>query len=145
MKRPAGPRFLVCGASLALVALLNACQSNPTRRQADLKALQGSWEGDGAGGRCSITITGNVLHYQAGTNGWVTTFTLPTGTEPRQLHATIRETSPPGNGIGTTVFAIFKIEADTLTLAETDGSDQPPGSFEAASSSYRLKRVGTRN
>lgn len=37
------------------------------------------------------------------------------------------------------VFAIFKIEDGTLTLAVNDGSDEPPTTFPDASSRYHLK------
>lgn len=112
--------------SLSLGLWLAACQSTPTTTATKLMPLQGKWEGEGAGGKCSIHITGNSLYYRAGTNWWKTTFTLPEGTEPQQLHATIRQSSPPTNGIGTVVFAIFKIEDGTSCLAEDDGSDKPP-------------------
>ena len=39
------------------------------------------------------------------------------------------------------VFAIFKIEDATLTLAEDDMSDKPPKTFADASSRYVLKTV----
>ena len=39
------------------------------------------------------------------------------------------------------VYAIFKIEEGTLTLAEVDMSDQPPKSFASASSHYVVKKV----
>ena len=103
--------------------------------------LQGYWEGEGPPGKISITITGNSLHYVAGTDSWFeTTFTLPAGTAPRQLHATIKDSSPPTSGIGDVVIAIFKIEDGTLTLAVDDGSDAPPTSFADASSRYILKK-----
>ena len=95
----------------------------------------------GTGGKCSITITGNSLNYNAGTNWWRTTFTLPAGTAPQQLNATIKESSPPTSGIGTVVFAIIKVEDGILTLAEVDGSDMPPEAFDSASSRYVLKKV----
>ena len=117
-----------------------AAELRPT--DAELKPLQGYWEGEGAGGKCAITITGNSLHYRAGTNWYKTTFTLPPGTDPQQLHATIKDCSPPStNAIGTVVFAIFKIEDGTLTLAEDDMSDKPPKIFSSASSLYVLKKV----
>lgn len=106
-----------------------------------LKALQGHWEGEGAGGKCSITITGNSLHYRAGTNWHETTFTLPAGTYPQQLHATIKDCWPPSkDAIGKVVFAIFKIEDGTLILA-VDGPDEAPKAFSSASSRYVLKQV----
>lgn len=106
----------------------------------ELQHLQGHWEGDGAAGKCSITITGNSLHFYARTDFWFkTTFALPAGTDLQQLHATIKDSSPPTNGIGQVVVAIFKIEEGTLTLA-VDG-DEPPKAFPGASSLYTLKKV----
>ena len=124
-----------------LLGLLAGCATQPPIA-AELKPLQGYWEGEGAGGKCSITITGNSLHYRAGTNWFETTFTLPAGTDPRQLHATIKDCSPPtNNSVGKVVFAIFKIEDGTLTLAEDDMSDEPPKTFSTNSSCYHLKKV----
>src|SRR2546421_10474240 len=124
-----------------LLGLLAGCATHPPIA-AELKPLQGYWEGEGAGGKCFITITGNSLHYRVGTNWYKTTFTLPAGTDPQQLHATIKDCSPPtNNAIGKVVFAIFKIEDGTLTLAEDDMSDEPPKTFPGASSRYNLKKV----
>ncbi len=134
----------VAGAlALSLVPWTAACRCRSPAKALDprLIPLQGHWEGEGAGGKCSLTITGDSLNYQAGTNWWKTTFTLPANTNPQQLHATIKASSPPTNGVGTVVFAIFRIEDRVLTLAETDGSDEAPESFDAASSRYVLKKV----
>ena len=141
MKKAPKGQFLLGALALSLAALFTGCRSTPTPIAAELKPLQGYWEGEGAGGKCSITITGKSLHYRAGTNWWKTTFTLPAGTDPQQLHATIRDSSPPTNGIGTMVFAIFKIEDGTLTLAEDDTSDKPPKTFLGATSRYVVKQV----
>ncbi len=106
-----------------------------------LASLQGYWEGDGPPGKISITITGDALRYETEQGDWFeTTFTLPAGTEPQQLHATIRDCSPPASGIGEVVFAIMKIEDGTLTLAVNDGADAPPTSFADASSRYILRK-----
>ena len=52
--------------------------------------------GDESNGKITITITGNSLHFHRDTNFWFeTTFTLPAGTDPKQLHATIKGCSPP--------------------------------------------------
>jgi uncharacterized protein (TIGR03067 family) len=89
---------------------------------AELQRLQGSWEGVLAGheteGKVSITITGHALRFQGlkPTQRYAATFTLPSGTHPQQLHATIKEGQGPKD-IGKVVFAIFKIENGTLTLA----------------------------
>ena len=151
MKKATNSRSLLAALALSLAALFTACPSTPAQIDtepstpaqiaAELEPLQGYWEGEGAGGKCSITITGNSLHYRAGTKWWKTTFTLPAGTDPQQLHATIKDSSPPKSGIGQVVFAIFKIEDGTLTLAEVDGSDEPPKSFSSATSLYVVKKV----
>ena len=123
-------------------AALAASPVTPAAMSAELRSLQGDWEGDGSGGKCSIMITGNSLDYRAGTNWFKTTFTLPAGTDPQQLHATIKDCAPPtGDSIGKVVFAIFKVEDGTLTLAEVDMSDKPPKTFSSASSHYVLRQV----
>ena len=103
---------------------------------AELQPLQGSWEGvlvgQEAAGKVSITITGNSLHFQGlSTDEWYeTTFTLPAGTDPQQLHATIKDCPEPCDDIGKVVFAIFKIEDGTLTLVGIQASAaEPPKTF----------------
>ena len=150
MKKAPSHPFLL--GALALLALFAGCSSKPTPSATEpgtptpiaeeLKPLQGYWEGDGAGGKCSITITGNSLYYRNSSSMYKATFTLPAGTDPHQLQATIKDVSPPSsNAIGRVVFAIFKIEDGTLTLAEDDMSDKPPKTFASASSRYNLKKV----
>jgi hypothetical protein len=149
MKKATDGQPLLGALALSLAALFTACRSTPAQTAAEsrtptpitaeLRPLQGDWEGEGPGGQCSITITGNSLHYRAGANWWKTTFTLPAGADPPQLHATITDSSPP-NGIGQVVFAIFKIEDGTLTLA-VGMPDEPPKTFPDASSRYVLKQV----
>ena len=97
----------------------------------------------------TITITGNSLHFHRDTNFWFeTTFTLPVGTGPQQLNATIKgnAASQGTNALGKTVAAIFKIENETLTLAARgDGSEEMPKSFEATEDEgltrYELRKV----
>jgi hypothetical protein len=103
---------------------------------AELQPLQGSWEGVLAGqeaaGKISITITGNSLHFQGlNEKEWYeTTFTLPAGAYPQQLHATIKDCSHPCDDIGKMVFAIFKIEGGTLTLVGIQApAIEPPKTF----------------
>ena len=133
MKKATNGQSLLGALALSLAALFTACPSTPAQTAAELEPLQGYSEGEGAGGKCAITITGNLLHYRAGTNWWKTTFTLPAGTDPRQLHATIKDSSPPSkDAIGEVVFGIFKIEDGTLTLATCDPSDEPSKTFASA-------------
>ena len=84
--------------------------------------------GQEAAGKISITITGNALHFQGlnPTEWYETTFTLPAGTYPQQLHATIKDCAQPCDDIGKVVFAIFKIEDGTLTLAGIQASAVEP-------------------
>ena len=135
-----------------LTAWLTACASKaklsgmksaaPPQLSEELRPLQGHWEGEGAGGKCTITITGNSLNYTNSSGSFNTTFILPAGTEPRQLHATIQECSPPSKDpIGKVVFAIFKIEDGTLLLGTYDGSDKPPPTFDDVLDRYAVKKV----
>jgi hypothetical protein len=78
MKQAPNGQFLLGALALSLAALFTGCPSTPTQTTAkpstpppiaaELIPLQGYWEGEGAGGKCSITITGNSLHYRVGTN-----------------------------------------------------------------------------
>ena len=102
-----------------------------------------------ADGKITIKITGNSLHFHRDTNFWFeTTFTLPAGTDPKQLHATIKDC--PDNAkdsIGKVVLAIFKIEDGTLTLAgirTPDSAPEPPINFDSEntiSGRFELRKV----
>ena len=85
-------------------------------------------------GKIIITITGNSLRFHRDTNFWFdTTFTLPAGTDPKQLHATIKNCADK-DSIGKVVLAIFKIEDGTLTLAgirTPDSAPEPPINFDS--------------
>jgi len=117
----------------------------------ELQLLQGTWEGvtvgDESHGKITITIIGNSFHFHRDTNFWFeTTIILPAGREPKELHATIKNSSPPTNGIGQVVKAFFKIEDGTLTLATIgDDAEGTPKSFEAAEDQgrtrYELRKI----
>ena len=121
---------------------------------AELQRLQGSWEGVVEGheteGKVSITITGNALRFQGlkPTQRYAATVTLPAGTDPQQLHATIQD-GPGPKDIGQVVFAIFKIENGTLTLAGISESavqsprpsGQDPGFENNSMFRYDLRKV----
>jgi len=125
----------------------------PKQTAVELERLQGKWEGvetgDKSGGKITITITGNSLHFYRDKDFWFeNTITLPAGTNPQQLHATIKGNAPSGgsSSIGKVVVAIFKIEDGTLTLAPTgDDSDEKPLTFEAVEANggtiYKLQKV----
>lgn len=115
----------------------------------ELQLLQGTWEGFDVGDtshkKITITITGNSLHFHRDKDFWFdTNFTLSTGTDPNQLHATIKESA---NGVakGEVVGAIFKIEDGTFTLASY-GTDNAalPKTFASYPSRYVLKKVPLR-
>ena len=141
----------VANAGEQLTANAKCAANQPTN--AELQLLQGTWEGTweeaGVGDqppvkspeKITITITGNSLHYQRNTNFWFeTTFTLPAGTDPKQLHATIKD-SAGKDSIGKVVVAIFKIDDGTLTLATGNGDGEAPKRFEAAPNRYELRKV----
>ncbi|MBL9136487.1 MAG: hypothetical protein JNK85_11490 [Verrucomicrobiales bacterium] len=117
----------------------------------EFQILEGKWEGVEVGEasqkKITITITNGSLHFFRDTNFWFdTTITLPPLTFPRQLHAKIKNSSPPTNSIGEVVRAIFKIEAGTLTLATGgDSEDGTPKSFEPTEAQgvtlYELRRT----
>jgi len=115
----------------------------------ELQPLQGTWEGVMVGqeknGNITITITSNSLHFHRDTNFWFeTTFTQPVGTDPKQLHATIKDCAPgQESSVGKVVVAIYKIEDGTLTLATRGGgAEETPTSFDDEKvSRYELRKV----
>jgi len=144
----------VANAGEQLTTKAKCVVNQPTN--AELQLLQGTWEGfslsqetpDGpivkATNTITITITGNSFHFHQDTNFWFdTTITLPAGTDPKQLHATVKG-CPPSNAsnIGQVVRAFFKIEDGTLTLAAIGGAEETPKGFEAAfENRYELRKV----
>lgn len=112
----------------------------------ELKLLQGTWEGfdvgDSSHQKITITITDNSLRFYRDKGFWFdTTFTLSAGTDPKQLHASIRK-SANGDVEGEVVGAIFKIKDGTFTLASYDADgDVPSNDFASYPSRYVLKKV----
>ena len=146
----------IANAGEQITAQAKCVVNQPTNAQ--LQRLQGMWEGfslmrekpDGppvnGTNTITVTVTGNSLHFHRDTNfWWKTTITLPADTNPRQLHATIKDCHdcPPQeeNSAGTVVVAIFKIEDGALTLATGNGDGEAPKSFEAAPNRYELRKV----
>jgi uncharacterized protein (TIGR03067 family) len=142
----------VANAGEQLTASAKCAANQPTA--VELQLLQGTWEGvlvgDESHEKITITITGNSFHFHRDTNFWFdTTITLPAGTDPKQLYATIKGCPPSqASSIGKVVGAIFKIEDGTLTLATGGGDSSPEGtpkSFEATEDKgltrYELRKV----
>jgi pimeloyl-ACP methyl ester carboxylesterase len=146
-QRPIG-LFLVGALAVLLAAFSTGFLSTPAGMAGDLERLQGDWDGHGPGGECSVTISGNSLNFRARADFWYeTTFTLPAGTDPKQLHATIvRNSLPQQSDIGKVVVALFKIEDGTLTLGVIDDFEGPLASpvatsWDKAIDRYHLKKV----
>jgi hypothetical protein len=133
MKKTPNGQFLSGAFALSLTALFTACRSTPTQIAPELKSLQGYWQGEGGAGSISINITGNSLNYYARPDQWYkTTFTLPAGTDPKQLLATIKDCGDESpKPIGEVVASIYKIEDGTLTFASPPSHNaKAPKSFE---------------
>ena len=133
MKKTPNGQFLSGAFALSLAALLAACRSTSTQIAPELKSLQGYWQGEGGAGSISINITGNSLNYYARPDQWFkTTFTLPAGTDPKQLLATIKDCGGESpKPIGEVVASIYKIEEGTLTFASPPSHNaKAPKSFE---------------
>lgn len=148
--------------ALALLTLALLLPDAPVRAQvaaattptdaAQAQRLQGTWEGVLVGqesaGKITITFTGHSLHFQGlSTNQWYdATFTLPAGTSPQQLSATITACER-AKDIGSVIGAIFRIEDGMLTLAGIQarnqeapkgfGEDKPLFKIETGSFNFR--------
>jgi uncharacterized protein (TIGR03067 family) len=115
---------------------------------AALERLQGTWQGVMLGQESTaitITISRNSFHFHRDTNFWFdTTITLPPGTDPQQLHATIKSSADSqDSAVGEVVVAIFKIQGETLALATSAGSpEETPTRFDDEKASrYELRMV----
>ena len=142
---------------LLLPCLLLGLQAGCTfHRHADaaLQSLQGTWEASGAhsvkgDNKVIITITGDSLYFHERSNfWWDTTFTLPAGKDPHQLHATIKRSADGDDSTGKVVVAFYKLEAGVLTLGgirDKDSTAPWPKSFEAAPDTmtgrYELRKI----
>ena len=126
--------------ALLLTTLLTVGQIAPKRNAVELNRLQGYWEGEGAGGKCSITITDNSIYYSAGATWYEATFIIPDNTDLQQLHATINDCGPTKETIGKVVFVVYKIEDGTLTLTTYHPAEEPPKTFNNTNL-YVVKKV----
>ena len=124
---------------------------NKETEKSHLLQLQGKWEGVEAGrdasGKCTLTISGNAIHFEGAskTEWYKATFTVELDTDPKQLHAIIKECSVP-DVVGKSAHAIYKIENGTVTLVgHPPGAPAAPKSFEGddTSRSFTFKKVKT--
>ena len=152
LKRAPGFTALSLLLPCLLLGLQAGCTTNQSTASA-LQRLQGTWGGFAVGyeatDKITLTITGNSIHYhyQTPTANQVfeATFTLPAGTNPQQLRATLTGLPPESDRvssmeIGEVVPAIFKIEDGTLILADPPSDDSKP--FEATKRfHYKLRKV----
>jgi uncharacterized protein (TIGR03067 family) len=153
MKKARYGKLLFSVLAFSIAVLVSGCASRPTPTPAattsELQRLQGTWEGsmvgDQANQKIIITIAGDSLHFHRDPKFWFkTTFTLPTGTNPQELHATITDCAPPLDPVGKVVVAIFKIEGETMTLAAMgDDAAETPKTFEGGTR-YDLRKVQPR-
>jgi uncharacterized protein (TIGR03067 family) len=117
------------------LAALTTRGANPPPLAPELQRLQGTWQGVMVGdkaGKITITVTNDSFRFYRDKGFWFDTkITLPPGTNPQQLRATIIDCAPPPSPIGQVVIAIFKIEDGNLTLATGGGEeDETPLTFE---------------
>lgn len=136
-----------------LLCLQPGCATHPSTAGV-LQRLQGTWEGVEVGyesaTKITLTITGHSIHYHyqgQGTTNQVfeATFTLPAGTNPQQLRATLTGLPPKADRvsqmeIGEVVPAVLKFEDGTLRLADEPSDSSKP--FEDIKRfHYRLRKV----
>ena len=130
--------------ALSFLALLPACQSTLLRTPSELSRLQGHWEGEKIGGKCIVTIVGNALRFEdlRQKEWYETVFTLPKGANPPHLRAKIVRARQLSD-VGIVVFALYKIEGDTLTLlgCVTSAKDLPK-SFGREPQAFKLADLG---
>lgn len=143
---------------LFLAIVLNGWQASATQAKTDLDLLQGSWQGQGPGGPCTVEIEGNSLVYRqpqtdpSDPQFWYRTeFTLPDASGPKQLHATILEYSYENKqDVGTVVVTIFEVDAGvdggTLRMGIVESFKELPeepivGDWEWVMDLYELERV----
>jgi uncharacterized protein (TIGR03067 family) len=125
------------------VMLASGCTTGPfgarpdATRPSDSVALQGTWRGRELGGKVEgtyyLVVSGTHLEFHgADPNEWYKgIFSLRENKEPRQLVAAILECPFP-EYVGQTVYAIYRVEGNTLTLTGNEpGNPDAPAAFDA--------------
>lgn len=119
-----------CGA----VVLAAGCAAP---RPSDSTGLQGTWRGHELGAKAEgsfyLAVSGTHLEFRgADPDEWYKgIFSLRDNKEPKQLVAAILECSVP-EYVGQTIYAIYRIEGNTLTLAGNEpGNPDAPAAFDA--------------
>ena len=159
-KQSPGFTSLVLILPCLLLGLQAGCTANRPV-EAGLQPLQGTWEGFGlsreasggsyvkGGNKVTITITSDSLYFHERSDfWWDTTFTLPAGKDPQQLHATIKRSADGDDSTGKVVIAFYKLENGAFTLGgirDKDSKAPWPKSFEATEDTmtgrYELRKV----
>jgi uncharacterized protein (TIGR03067 family) len=129
---------LLCLAPAPLVIHAEDAGTASAATDADLKLLQGKWEGVEKGqenkGKCNLTIEGKTVSF-VGSNPqewYKATLEIRGDKNPKQLDGTITA-CPAESVIGKTSRGIYKVEGDTLTLVgRIPGSPDSPKSFDDA-------------
>ena len=122
---------------ISIVELLWASGCS-TLHKSDLATLQGTWKGQEIGGNTEgsryLIISGNAIEFQGANNDdWCRgTFTIREDTNPRQIVGVITHCHMPQHIVGKTVYAIYRVEGDTLTVTGNEpGNPNVPSGFDA--------------
>jgi uncharacterized protein (TIGR03067 family) len=106
-------------------------------RRSDFAMLQGAWNGQETGvGSSTLIVDGSNVEYHGAdpSDAFKATFSLRTGTNPKQIIMTIADSATPGY-VGKTAHAIYELRRGTLTVSGTEpGSPSIPKYFNAADS-----------
>jgi uncharacterized protein (TIGR03067 family) len=144
-------------AALNVLLILTSCALSHAQNPANpvpasneqLTLLQGTWKGvelgNEAAGEATMTISGDAIDFIGGNKDewYKATFTLPAGTEPRQLRSVVKACPAP-ELVGKISFAIYKIEDGTLTLVgNKPGNPAMPKGFDgdATSRTFTFKKA----
>lgn len=139
-------RHILTVSIVAAFFIASACRQDaaPPPIDAELQRLQGTWKGvDPSDQKVTVTIAGDSLRFFRDANFWFeTAIALPANTNPKQLYATVKACPPSqAASLGKTSGAIYKMEGETLTLVAYALSEEPPTTFDGATSLYVLKKV----